>query len=41
MPFQGVYAELYFPDVHFPDFNDKELEKAVEEFGKRKRRFGK
>ena len=41
MPFQGVYAELYFPDVHFPDFDGEELEKAVKEFGNRKRRFGK
>jgi len=40
MPFQAAYAELYFADVHFPDFDACELGKAVEEFAKRKRRFG-
>ena len=35
------YAELYFPNVGFPDFDDSELKKAVAEFGKRQRRFGK
>lgn len=41
MPFQSVYSELYFSEVHFPDFDACELRKAVEEFGKRKRNFGK
>ncbi len=41
MPFQSVYSELYFTDLHFPDFDSCELRKAVEEFGKRKRNFGK
>lgn len=40
MPFQSVYAELYFTDVYFPDFDALELRKAVEDFEKRKRRFG-
>ncbi|MEK6928623.1 MAG: polyprenyl diphosphate synthase [Nanoarchaeota archaeon] len=40
MPFQSTYAELYFADVHFPDFNAKELRKAIKEFGRRHRRFG-
>ncbi len=40
MPFQSTYAELYFASVHFPDFNAKELRKAVEEYVKRQRRFG-
>ena len=40
MPFQAAYAELYFADVHFPDFDAGELKKAISEFGKRKRRFG-
>jgi len=41
MPFQSSYAELYFADVHFPDFTPKELRKAVEEFSRRRRNFGK
>ena len=41
MPYQSVYAELYFSDMHFPDFTPEELEKAIVEFGKRGRRFGK
>ena len=40
MPFQSVYAELYFTEVYFPDFDAKELRKAVEEFSRRQRRFG-
>jgi undecaprenyl diphosphate synthase len=41
MPFQSTYAEWYFADVHFPDFDACELKKAVEDFAKRKRNFGK
>ena len=41
MPFQGVYAELYFIDKYFPDFGPEELREAVEEFSNRQRRFGK
>lgn len=40
MPLQTTYAELYFSQVHFPDFNVSELRKAIEEFGRRQRRFG-
>jgi undecaprenyl diphosphate synthase len=40
MPFQSVYAELYFSDLYFPDFDAFELRKAVEEFSRRVRRFG-
>jgi len=40
MPFQSAYSELYFSDVHFPDFDACELENAISEFGKRKRNFG-
>ena len=38
---QSSYSELYFADPLWPDFNEKELEKAIDEFNKRKRRFGK
>jgi len=41
MPFQSVYSELYFVKKFFPDFGRKDLRKAVAEFSKRKRRFGK
>ena len=41
MLYQGAYAELYFTDVLWPDFDETEFDKAIEEFGKRHRRFGK
>ena len=40
MLFQGAYAELYFTDVLWPDFDEKEFDRALAAFGKRKRRFG-
>ena len=39
--YQGAYSELYFTDVLWPDFNESEFDKAIEDFGHRKRRFGK
>lgn len=39
--YQAAYSELYFTDVLFPDFDEKELDKAIEEYSKRERRFGK
>ncbi len=39
--YQGAYSELYFTDVLWPDFNQDELDLALQEFSKRKRRFGK
>jgi len=41
MLWQSEYSELYFSDVFFPDFSEKELEKAIKDFALRKRRFGK
>jgi undecaprenyl diphosphate synthase len=41
MPWQSVYAELYFAKMHFPDFSKKELTNAILEFSHRNRRFGK
>lgn len=38
---QTSYSELYFPEVLWPDFDEEELEKAIDEFNNRKRRFGK
>ncbi len=40
MLWQLSYAELYFTDVLFPDFDSKEFDKALEEFNRRNRRFG-
>lgn len=37
---QLAYTEFYFCDVHWPDFNEKELEKAVLAYNKRDRRYG-
>ena len=39
--YQGAYSELYFTEVLWPDFNEVELDKALESFSQRKRRFGK
>lgn len=41
MPWQSVYSELYFTDVLMPDFGVAELDKALEDFQNRQRRFGK
>jgi len=40
MLWQLSYAEFYFPNVHWPDFNKKELLLALKEFENRDRRFG-
>ena len=40
LTWQTVYSEWYFPQVYWPDFNEGELRKAIEEFGKRDRRYG-
>lgn len=37
---QAAYAELYFTDTLWPDFGPAELDAAIAEFYKRKRRFG-
>ena len=37
---QLAYSEFYFTDVPWPDFNKKELERAIEAYNKRDRRFG-
>ena len=37
---QCAYTEFYFTDVHWPDFNEKELMKAVEVYSSRDRRYG-
>lgn len=37
---QIAYAELYFSDKAWPDFDRAELEKAIEAYGRRERRYG-
>ena len=37
---QGAYSELYFTDVLWPDFSESDVDKAVEEYYRRTRRFG-
>ncbi|MBQ1312270.1 MAG: di-trans,poly-cis-decaprenylcistransferase [Blautia sp.] len=37
---QMAYAEFYFTDVAWPDFDMAELKKAVDWFGNRERRYG-
>lgn len=41
LPWHSAYSELYFPKVYWPDFDEAELDKAIEEFNCRQRRFGK
>ena len=38
---QLAYAELYFTDTYWPDFNDECLYKAIVDYQGRQRRFGK
>ena len=41
MLYQGAYSELYFTDVLWPDFDEKQFDIAMEEFSRRNRRYGK
>ena len=36
-----AYAELYFTPIYWPDFNEQDLDIAIEAYGRRERRFGK
>ncbi len=40
MLWQMAYSEMYFTNTYFPDFDEFELKKAIEEYSKRDRRFG-
>ena len=37
---QSAYAEYYFTDVLWPDFDEAELDKAIAAYRTRERRFG-
>ena len=40
LPWQTVYSEFVFMDVLWPDFSPEDLDKAIEEYHRRDRRFG-
>lgn len=40
LPWQGIYAELYFTSILFPDFSPEELDRAIIDYQERDRRFG-
>jgi undecaprenyl diphosphate synthase len=40
LPWQLAYTEFYFTDICWPDFNKEELEKAIDAYNHRTRRFG-
>lgn len=37
---QSAYSELWFSDVLWPDFKPKDLDRAIDEYNNRSRRFG-
>ena len=37
---QSAYAEYWFSDILWPDFTPKHLDKAIDEYNRRNRRFG-
>ena len=37
---QASYAEFYFPEVLWPDFDEKEFDRALEVYAQRDRRYG-
>ena len=40
MLWECAYAELVFTDRMWPDFDEGDLDRALEEFARRERRFG-
>lgn len=40
LPWQITYSEFYFPQIHWPDFNEQELDKAIGIYKQRTRNFG-
>ena len=37
---QSAYSEFYVTDVYWPDFDESELKKAIDQYCKRDRRYG-
>lgn len=40
MLWQCAYSEFYFSDAYFPDFKEKEFDKAINDYNNRDRRYG-
>ncbi|MEI7579471.1 MAG: polyprenyl diphosphate synthase [bacterium] len=40
MAYQAAYAELYFTNVYFPDFDAEQFKRAILDYSQRTRRFG-
>lgn len=40
LTWQSVYSELYFTKKHWPEFSEKDLDRALAEYARRSRRFG-
>lgn len=41
MIWQAAYAEYFFLEKYFPELKNEDIEKVIEEYGNRQRRFGK
>ncbi|HIH18746.1 TPA: di-trans,poly-cis-decaprenylcistransferase [Candidatus Micrarchaeota archaeon] len=41
LPWQSAYSEFYFSKKLWPDFNESEFNKALREFARRRRKYGK
>lgn len=41
LTWQSAYSEFYFYKKHWPDFSEKDLDEALEDYSHRQRRFGK
>jgi len=41
LPWQSVYSEFYFSDKLWPDFSKEDFQAALEDYARRKRRYGK
>ena len=37
---QAAYSEIYFSKKLWPDFNERDFKKALDEYAQRKRKFG-
>lgn len=40
LAWQSTYSELYFIEKNWPDFTEKDLDEAIEEYNRRTRKFG-
>jgi len=41
LTWQSAYSEFYFTKKYWPAFTEKDLDKALLDYSRRKRRFGK